>query len=204
MVMQCLLVCEGSLDAPLVSHIQRLPGGYGYRPADFNISTDGRRLVDKVRNGLDLAPHYDLIFVHRDADRGGADARFREMTAAVQQSGYSGIWVGIAPVRMTEAWLLLNETDIRNVVRKPYQRTPLNLPTPAEAERMANPKAELESALMRASGERGRRRREVQRELPELRRQLLENLRIGGPLEQLESWARFRDDTIAALQQLNN
>ncbi|MDE2961335.1 MAG: hypothetical protein OXU28_14990 [Chloroflexota bacterium] len=36
------------------------------------------------------------------------------------------------------------------------------------------------------------------------RNQLLENLPIGGPLERLESWTRFRDDTIAALNLLSN
>lgn len=203
MVTRCLLVCEGSSDIPLASHIQRLLESHGCQPTDFDIVTDGRRLVDKVQNGLRMASHYDLLFVHRDADHAGADARYREIAGAVQQAGCSGPWVGIVPVRTTEAWLLLDAHAIRNAVGKPYRRIPLNLPTPAEAERMADPKAALEAVLMHASGERGRRRREVQRELPRLCRQLLENLPVGGPLEQLESWTRFRDDTIVALRQLN-
>ena len=76
MVMQCLLVCEGSSDTPLVSHIQRMLDGHGYHAADFHISTDGRRLVEKVSNGLEMRSRYDLVFVHRDADRAGADARY--------------------------------------------------------------------------------------------------------------------------------
>ena len=200
MVMHCLLVCEGGLDTPLASHIQLLLGGHGYREVDFNISIDGRRLVDKVRNGLGMAPYYDLIFVHRDADRAGPDARYREIVAAVQEAGYGGLWVGIVPVRMTEAWLILQEATIRNAVQKPRGRTDLNLPTPATVERMADPKAALDTALLNASGERGRRRRGVQRLLPDLRNRLLANLPVGGPLEQVPSWTRFRDDTVAALQ----
>ena len=104
---------------------------------------------------------------------------------------------------MTEAWLLLDEIAIRNAVRNPNGRTRLALPTPALAERMANPKAAFETSLLDASEKRRRRRREVQHDLPRLRRVLLENLPVSGQLEQLESWARFRDDIISALQLLN-
>ena len=74
MTIQCLLVCEGSSDAGLVPHIRLLLDGCGYPDASFNVTTDGRRLDDKIRSGLALASHYDLLFVHRDADRAGADA----------------------------------------------------------------------------------------------------------------------------------
>ena len=204
MVMRCLLVCEGGLDTPLASHIQLLLDRYGHHEVDFDISIDGRRLVDKVRNGLDMAPYYDLIFVHRDADRAGPDARYREIVAAVQEAGYDGQWVSIVPVRMTEAWLILEEVAIRYAVQKPSGRMALNLPAPSATERMADPKAVLDAALLSASGEHGRRRRAVQRLLPDLRSRLLANLPIGGPLEQVPSWVRFRDDTVAALQELGD
>ena len=201
--MRCLLVCEGSSDAPLASHIQLLISRHGYHGVDFNISFDGRLLADKVRNGLGMVPDYDLVFVHRDADRAGPDARYREIATAVQEAGYGGQWIGIVPVRMTETWLILQEMAIRNAVQKPHGRTALNLPAPAAVERVANSKDVLDAALLNASGERGRRRRALQRLLPELRRHLLESLPVGGPLEQVESWARFRDDTAAALRQLS-
>lgn len=201
--MRCLLVCEGSSDAPLASHIQRLMSRHGYHEVDFNISFDGRLLVDKVRNGLGVVPDYDLVFVHRDADRSGPDARYREIATAVQEAGYGGQWIGIVPVRMTETWLILQEVAIRNAVQKPDGREALNLPAPAAVECVANSKDVLDAALLNASGERGRRRRALQRLLPELRHQLLENLPVGGPLEQVESWARFRDDTAAALRELS-
>ena len=203
MVMRCLLVCEGNSDAPLVSHIQRLLDVYGFQSSDFDSSTDGRRLIDKMRNGLRQAERYDLLFVHRDADRAGADARHREIAQAIQQSGYHGPYVGIVPVRMTEAWLLLHAGEIRTAARNPRGRIPLNLPSPDAAARIANPKSALETALLDASELQGRHRDRLRRTLPEMRNHLLENLPIGGPLEQLESWTRFRDDTISALQQLN-
>ena len=204
MVMQCLLVCEGSSDDPLTTHIQQLLNIYGRHPADFNISIDGQQLVDKVLNGLGMASHYDLLFIHRDADRAGVDARYREMTEAIRQSKYTGPWVGVVPVRMTEAWLLLDEAAIRKVVRRPNGSGPVTLPSPNEVERRANPRDLLNSALLDASEARGRRRDDLRRNLSTLRRNLLRALPVGGPLEQLASWTRFRDDTVAALSRLTN
>ena len=203
MMMQCLLVCEGSSDAPLATHIGQLLNSYGRHPADFNVSIDGQRLVDKVLNGLGMASHYDLIFIHRDADRAGVDARYREITDAIRQSEYTGPWVGVVPVRMTEAWLLLDEAAIRKVVHWPNGSAPVTLPSPNEVERRANPREILNFALLDASEARGRRRDDLRRNLPAFRRSLLENLPVAGPLEQLPSWSRFRDDTVAALRQLN-
>ena len=203
MVVACLLVCEGISDTPLTSHIQRLLDHLGCHSSIFDVSTSGRRLVDKVRNGLAGASHYDALFVHRDADRAGVDARYREISEAVQQSGYGRPWVGIVPVRTTEAWLLLDDTAIRDIVHNPNGRIRLDLPSPAEAERMADPKSALRSAMLLAAGVHGRKRRDLARELPNLRNRLLENLPIGGPLEQVPSWVRFRDDTAAALRELD-
>ena len=201
MMVRVLLVCEGSSDAPLASHTQALLRWQGIAQSEQLVSYSGRRLRDKIRSGLERFGDVDLLFVHRDADRAGADARYREIAAAVRQSGYGGPWVGIAPVRMTEAWLLSDEVAIRNAARNPSGRMPLNLPRPAALERLADPKAELDRALLAASGV-GRRRVRNRSRLPESRRALLENLPVGGPLEQVQSWVRFRDDTIAALRSI--
>lgn len=203
MVTRFLLVCEGSSDAPLAFHIQRLFESCGHPRPDFNLSRDGRLLVQKISSGLALAPQYDVLFIHRDADRASADARYREITVAVQQAECDGHWVGIVPVRMTESWLLLDEVAIRRAAGNPNGRIELDLPSPAEAERMADPKSALRSAIIVGAEVQGRRRRALTKRLPAIRDQLLENLPVGGPLEQLHSWTRFRDDTVAALNQIS-
>ena len=200
--MRFLLVCEGSLDTALLPHIQRLLTRYGYPDSPGEAWSDGRRLVDKVRNGLQRLGQFDLLFVHRDADNAGANPRYYEIENAIQEAEYRGPWVAIVPVRMTEAWILLDEAAIRRVVRRPDGRTPLALPTSRESERMADPKTILETVLLDASETRGRRRREIREDILNLSRQLLRNLPVGGPLGDLESWSRFRDDTVAALQSL--
>ena len=159
-------------------------------------------MVDKIRNGLGNIIRYSLLFVHRDSDRDGPDARYGEISRAIEEATSSEPWIGIVPVRMTEAWLLLDEVAIRDVVGNPNGRAQLNLPSPVEAERMADPKTTLQSFLLTAGDVQGRRRRKLEQRFPRIRNQLLENLPVGGPLEQLPSWVRFRDDTIAALQQL--
>lgn len=203
MVMRFLLVCEGATDIPLASHIQRLLVAVGRQHVDFEISTVGRTLVDKVRNGLRLSPRVDLLFVHRDADNMGWEVRRSEIEQAVREAGFQKPWVPVVPVRMTEAWLLLDEVAIRRAVRKPDGRQIITLPAPSEIERRANPREILNTALLDASEMRGRRRTGLRQDLPTLRRNLLATLPIGGPLEQLESWRHFRDDTFTALDRIS-
>ena len=199
--MRFLFVCEGSSDEPLADHIQRLLIECGQPDPDGEPWRYGRQVADKIRKGLQAAGGPDLLFVHRDADNAGAEARYREIEAAVRSAAQDGTsWIGVVPVRMTEAWLLLDEAAIRDVVGKPGGRSRLDLPAPGRAERVADPKERLRDALLTASGNRGRRRRNFDREFPRLRRRLLQDLPIGGELERLESWSRFRDDTIRALR----
>lgn len=197
--MRFLFVCEGSSDTPLADHIQRLLIRCGQPDPEGETWHHGLRVADRIRQGLKAAGGLDLLFVHRDADTAGAEARYREIEAAVRDARQEGMpWIGVVPVRMTEAWLLLDEAAIRSVVGKPGGRTPLDLPVPEHAERVANPKERLRDALLTASGNRGRRRRRFAREFPRLRRRLLQDLPVGGELERLESWARFRNDTVVA------
>ena len=198
------MVCEGNSDAPLAFHIQRLFESCDYPRPDFNVSPEGRLLVDKVRSGLAMAPQYDVLFIHRDADSAVPGPRYQEITAAVQEAGYDGPRVSIVPVRMTESWLLLDEAAIRIAAGNPNGRVQLNLPSPAEAERIANPKSALRSAIIAAAEVQGRRRRALTKRLPSMRDQLLETLPVGGPLEQITSWTRLRDDTVAALNQISD
>ena len=203
--MRFLFVCDGSSDACLVDHIQRLLIDLGQPDPDGDTWHHGSRVADKVQAALRASDRgFDLLFVHRDAEGAGAEARYREIERAVRDVTQDGpLWRGVVPVHMTEAWLLLNEAAIRNVAGKPHGRTPLCLPAPGHVEQEADPKRRLKNALLAASENRGRRRRKFAAEFPRLRRQLLQDLPIGGALERLGSWMRFRDDTADALRELD-
>jgi hypothetical protein len=102
--------------------------------------------VDKVVR--DYQP--DIAFVHRDAERASRPERRREIPTR------QGV-VAIVPVRMTEAWLLIDETAIRCAASNPRGRMPIRLPPLGSLEGIPDPKATLRELLIQASGQTGRR-----------------------------------------------
>ncbi|MDE2785374.1 MAG: hypothetical protein OXL37_01785 [Chloroflexota bacterium] len=200
-----MLVCDGPSDAGLGNHIQSLLVGAGALQVNWTASYVGRRLTEKIALGLDQSSYPNMLFVHRDAEGADPNDRYIEIRSAVNASGYTGPLTPIVPRRTIEAWLLLDGPAIREIVGRPRGTEPLALPQPRDIERDVNPKERLRQALLVASAPRGRRRvKRFNANWENYRNQLLENLPIGGPLERLESWTRFRDDTIAALNLLSN
>jgi hypothetical protein len=51
--------------------------------------------------------------------------------------------VCVIPVKMTEAWLLIDEKAIREAAGNPKGRQPLNLPKPSKTEELSDPKETL-------------------------------------------------------------
>ena len=194
-----LLICEGSSDTALVHHIQALLIDCGASEADGIAWYRGRRVKDKIRHGLQYHGGVDLLFVNRDADSAGAEARFAEIGKGIAAADYHGRWVGVVPVRMTEAWLLTDEAAIRRVAGRPRGTEPLDLPPPHGLEDVSNPKQMLRDVLLKAGAPGGaRRRKRFASDFDAFRKQLAENLPVGGSLEQLDAWVRFRDDVTAA------
>lgn len=119
-------------------------------------------------------------------------------------TGISTNLVPVIPVRMTEAWLLLDEPAIRTVAGNPAGRASLTLPKHHEAERLPDPKSVLRQALLDAANVTGRRRERLDRRFSENRRQLLERLDPHGPVTRLTSWrdlVRSVESVIASWQQ---
>ncbi|MEU6023682.1 hypothetical protein [Micromonospora sp. NPDC047134] len=192
-----LFVPEGTSDGPLAAHIERL---FFYKGCPVTLTTPDfprlsgvdRDVASRVRAGLELVGDtVDVIVVHRDADNAGEHARRLEIESAVRSLGVSTELVPVIPVRMTEAWLLLDEAAIRHVAGNPRGRARLNLPRPHEVESRADPKSILRASLLTASEESGRRREAVARRFNEHRKQLLERLDPAGPVLRLDSWARM-------------
>lgn len=198
--MRFVLVCEGSSDAALVRHIERLLAQCGCSNPRGDAFHRGSRIAEKIQEAVKLSSDLDMLFVHRDANNAGAQARHLEIEKAVENAlPTRGRWVAVVPVRMTEAWLLLDQAAIRRVVGKPDGRQPLDLPSPKRVERVPDPKDMLKRAMLAAVATTGRRRRKFKQEFPRLRRSLLEDLPVGGKLESLPSWRAFRCATQAAL-----
>lgn len=153
-----------------------------------------------MRAAWDLDDEYQIVFVHRDAESQTADLRFDEVRRGVDAVVPGHPAVPVVPVRMTEAWLLLDEAEIRLVAGRPSGVTSLNLPSLNQVEQVADPKAILATALVRAAEVRGRRLRRFQRDFSDHRRLLLSRLDPLGAVNNLTAWQRLKSDIDATLR----
>jgi hypothetical protein len=150
----------------------------------------------------DLGGAYDLIILHRDADRDGRALRLDEIDEAVRTIMPEVPHVPVIPIRMTEAWLLLDEGEIRTVAGAPNGKAALDLPSPRYVESIADPKSALREALAIASGLSGRKLQQFNGRFPRHRAQLLERINPDGPICTVPSWCDFNNDLVSALRDL--
>lgn len=126
-----------------------------------------KSLSERIQRSLDLYP-CDVLFVHRDADNQGREQRLGEISKALAQVGRSmSPAICVIPVRMTEAWLLLDEAAIRTAADNPKGNQALQMPNIKNVEHHADPKAELYDLLRQASGVKGRRLKKFDARLSE-------------------------------------
>jgi hypothetical protein len=115
-----------------------------------------KSLPERLRCALEYYP-CNFLFIHRDAEAQNPNERRSEILAALKESAVISPAVCVIPVRMSEAWLLLNERAIRAAAGRPTGRTQLQLPHSDRAEQFADPKEVLFQALRDASECTGRR-----------------------------------------------
>ena len=147
------LVTDGSSDRALIPILNWLlienEVGRPIQPAwaDFSMLSlpDRTRLVDRIRLGLVYYP-CDLLFVHRDAERESRESRVQEIDEAVAclPEGLSPKYVCVIPIRMQEAWLLVDEAAIKAAAGNKGYAGRLEMPVVSRLERLAYPKNCLE------------------------------------------------------------
>jgi len=157
----CTLLTDGTSDRVLMPLLQCLLDKYCTVDYRISFATDGiptgfRNLRDRIRYAIEQYP-CDILFMHRDAEREDPASRFGEISEAIQNEGCVLDVIPIVPVRMTEAWLLPYEVEIRRAAGNQAGRMPLNLPAAGRVEGVADPKALLFEALRVASGLGGQR-----------------------------------------------
>lgn len=168
-------------------------------PRIFRAGERPRRLRTRLAAALESYP-CDVLFVHRDAERQPRADRVAEIREAVTQLLSSPPAVCVVPVRMTEAWLLIDESALRQAAGNPTGRAALGLPAVRELEDLPDPKEKLFDILRKASERRGRRRRRGFSE-HEARLRLGEFISDFSPLEILPAFQAFRADLEAVLAQ---
>ena len=164
-VLRLTLVGDGPSDRCLLVIIRRLVGKLvsditieSYWADLRHLDPPPSGLANRMKAALENYP-CDLLFVHRDAEAQPWEYRVAEIKKAAASLTVEHRWVPVVPIKMTEAWLLLDEAAIRMAADCPTGTTPLALPKAQAIETRADPKAVIREALSKASGKKGRRMR---------------------------------------------
>jgi hypothetical protein len=198
------LLADGSSDRVLIPVLRWLLVRHGITGAIDSWAELGRlprpprELKDRIRSAIDLYP-CDLLFVHRDAERMDLKSRKSEILAALQDVVASRPpAVCVIPVRMQEAWLLIEEAAIRHAAGNRHGQEPLSIPKIRELERVADPKKVLHDLLRQASGLHGHRLRKFSaREVAVLVSELIGDF---SPLLQLPAFRELDTDLEETVQ----
>lgn len=208
MTFRGIFLADGPSDLPLRDHLERLclecGGHVEVSPIDpERLVGTGRSVEQRLRFLLTQGAKFDIAFVHRDAEAQDPAQRRAEIASGASSAGLVGTpVVPIVPVRMTEAWLLLDEAGIRRIAARPNGQAQLGLPKWHEAESIADPKQRLETALLLASETSGRRRARFARDFGRHRSLLLQRLDPNGPVAQHSAWKQLRVDVENAVAML--
>jgi hypothetical protein len=149
-----------------------------------------RTLGDRIRTALELYP-CDLFFVHRDAEGEPREARIEEIRRHFPE-GHEPPGICVIPVRMQEAWLLFEESALRQAADNPRGRIPLQMPSLGDLETVPDPKALLFELLESASELRGRRLRRLN--TPARVHRLADLIQDFSPLRRLPAFEALEED----------
>lgn len=200
-VITCTLLADGTSDRVLIPILQWLLDTHCPSPTRLNfaegIPPGSRTLSDRISSALNLFP-CNFLFVHRDAERDSPVARQSEIERAWTTQTRSGELIAVIPVRMTEAWLLLDEQAIRAAAGNPHGRAPAGLPPANRVEQIPDPKEVLIDILVRLSGLPAGRLRRFD---PGARRHRIADLMDSfAPLRDLPSFSRLEAKVAQAFQ----
>jgi hypothetical protein len=195
------LLTDGSSDAILIyplnwlleQHLQVAVNGTW---ADLRrLRAPPRDLRSRVAAALDLYP-CDILFVHRDAETEPLEQRITEIITAVSE--LQNPLVPVVPVRMQEAWMLIDESALRRAAGNPQGTVPLAIPPIDRLEGTPDPKKLLHDLILDASELTGRRRKKLNPRRQAMR--LGELIGDYSPLHRLPAFRKTEAKTLAVLQ----
>jgi hypothetical protein len=153
-------------------------------------------LTARIQAAVEYYP-CDLLFVHRDAEKESREKRVEEVQEAAQSLSLSSPYVCVVPVRMQEAWMLIEEKAIRCASGNPNGAIAIVLPRIQHLENLSDPKDTLHDLLRTASELKGRRLKQFTASANAHRvAELIENWQ---PLRRLSAFIQFEQDLDQAL-----
>jgi len=201
--LSCTLAGDGSTDRALRPVLEWFLGQLPFlqrRGFTVQVAAPGVNLHERLSRAVQEYP-CDVLFVHRDAEREPREKRVEEIRRAVITAGVPAC-VPVVPVRMTEAWLLIEEGAIRRAAGNPNGEVSLPLPRLASLETVPDPKKLLRSCLIQASEKTGRRLQQFERDLPDRVQRVAELISDFSPLRQLPAFRDFESEAREALERL--
>lgn len=194
------LVSDGASDAnliPIINWALRANGvveaADGTRAEFWRLPQSSRSFEERLTKAVELYP-CNALFIHRDTETEAHATRLAEIRSAVLPDGnptFDLPAVAIVPIRMTEAWLLFNESAIRHAAGNPNGTVHLDLPALHRLEDRPDPKADLRNALRIASELRGRRLKKYNESQAVWR--IVDFLADFSPLRKLSAFRAFED-----------
>jgi hypothetical protein len=196
------LIREGTSDDGLIPHLQTLLVRGGADAAVGASRPYKGPVAKRLEQLLAEESPVDIVFVHADADSRDGSPRRNQIAEAAQSVMPDGVCVPVVPVQELEAWLLVDEGQIRAVTGRPSGTNAVVLPPLVALERTASPKEILQQSLLEASGKNGRRLDKERAKFPQRRRTLLERLEVDGKVTSLPSFQRLLVDVENAVAAL--
>jgi hypothetical protein len=206
---RCSLLADGSSDTALLPILQWTMKEHIRNAAMQCVWADLRRiprppreLWDKICTAVELYPCH-ILFIHRDAEGQVSERRYEEIMGAMviaQRKGLAIPHICIVPIRMQEAWLLLDEAAIRKASGNPNGRMPLVLPSVRSIESIRDPKGLLYQHLRDVSGLHGRRLKKFR---PECRAsRITDYMHDFNCLRALSAYRRLENDVQQIIRRL--
>lgn len=160
-----------------------------------------KNLAEKIDRSLDLYP-CDLLFIHRDAEGESYESRVAEINAALCQvtSPLQASPICVIPIRMIEAWLLIDEQAIRKAAGNPNSKKRLDMPNADRLEDLPDPKEKLYDLFRLASELHGRRLKKFQ--IRDRVHRLADLIEDFSPLRQLSAFGKLESKLEEVVQRV--
>ena len=157
-------------------------------------------LYKKINYSLDKFP-CDILFVHRDSEK-KSESVVQERKQEIEDAWINSVknsekYVPVIPIRMSEAWLLVDELAIRSASGNPNSTIPIQFPKISRLESLPNPKEILEALIRKASGLRGRNLKKLN--VDKAKHRVAEHIVDFSPLKRLTAFQTFESDLKSVL-----
>jgi hypothetical protein len=198
------LLADGSSDKALIPIInwtlEQIPNiRFNSQFAELSLKSKARAGLFRRAEEAIKVYECDILLMHRDAEKLPANFRIEEIRNDLAKLGKP--YIPIVPIRMTEAWLLIDEQAIRSAASNPNGTIELSIPRANRLEDIPDPKNVLFETLKLASELPAGRLRKFRPEA--CRHRVAELISDYSQLRKISAFVQFESDLMACVQALN-